>query len=78
MKPAAMLKLMGAKKSFEKNHPKFTAFVKKTLARGVAAGTVIEITLTGPGEEPVRTNIRVQESDLEFLAGLRELSEGGE
>lgn len=76
MNPTAMLRLMGAKRSFEKNHPKFSTFLKKTLARGVEAGTVIEVTVTRPGEEPVRTNIRVQESDLELIASLRELSEG--
>ena len=38
--PAAMLKLMGAKKVFERNHPKFVAFAKSQLSKGIAAGTV--------------------------------------
>lgn len=78
MNPAAMFKLMGAKKNFERNHPKFAAFVKKTLERGIGEGTVLEITVTRPGETPVRANLRVQESDLELLRGLKELSEGVE
>ena len=32
MNAAAMIKLMGAKKNFEKNHPKFSVFVKRMLA----------------------------------------------
>lgn len=78
MNPAAMFKLMGAKKIFERNHPKFAAFAKKMMEQGVAEGTVLEVTVTKPGQAPVRANIRVQESDLELLRGLKELSEGGE
>ncbi len=75
MNPAAMIKLMVAKKNFERNHPKFAAFLKKTLERGIEEGSVVEITVTRPGETPVRANIRVQKSDLELLCGLKELSE---
>lgn len=77
MNPTTMFKLMGAKKTFERNHPKFAAFAKSMFERGVEAGTVLEITVTRPGEAPVRANIRVQESDLELLKSLRELSESG-
>lgn len=74
--PAAMLKLMGAKKVFERNHPKFVAFAKSQLSKGIAAGTVIGITVERPGEKPVVANIRVQQSDLKLLEVLRELEEG--
>lgn len=76
MNPAAMLKLMGAKKVFEKNHPKFVAFAKNQLSRGIGAGTVIAITVERPGEKPVVANIKIQQSDLELLESLRELGEG--
>lgn len=75
MNPTAMFKLMGAKKNFEKNHPKFTAFAKKMLQQGIEEGTVVEIMVTKPGGSPVRANIKVQASDLELLRGLKELSE---
>lgn len=77
MNPAAMIKFMGAKKKFEKNHPKFAAFAKKMFESGIEEGTVIEIIVTKPGETPVRANIKVMDSDLELLRGLKELSEGG-
>lgn len=44
---------------------------------GIEEGTVIEITVTKPGETPVRANIKVMDSDLELLRGLKEMSEGG-
>lgn len=73
MNPAAIVKIMSAKSQFEKNHPKFVAFLKTVFSRPVEEGTVMEITVTRPGEEPVTANIKVQQSDLELLARLKEL-----
>lgn len=72
--PAAMMKLMSAKNKFEGNHPKFFAFLKNVLARGLDEGTVIEITVTRPGEESVTTNMKIQRSDLELMQELKELA----
>lgn len=44
---------------------------------GIEEGTVIEITVTKPGGTPVRANIKLLDSDLELLRGLKEMSEGG-
>ncbi|MDE7325648.1 MAG: hypothetical protein K2N63_05115 [Lachnospiraceae bacterium] len=77
MNPAAMIKLMGAKKKFEKNHPKFSAFAKKMLECGIEEGTILEVTIIKPGGTPVRANIKVLDSDLDLLRGLKELSEDG-
>lgn len=73
MNPAAIMKMMGAKAQFEKSHPKFVAFLKTIFSRPLEEGTVMEITVTRPGEEPVTSNIRLQQSDLELLAQLKEL-----
>jgi len=64
MNPSAILKLMSAKASFTKNHPKFSAFC-----------TIIEISLQRPGEEPMMANIKVQQEDLDLLESLKGLSE---
>ncbi|MDE6639501.1 MAG: hypothetical protein K2K63_03125 [Acetatifactor sp.] len=72
MNPASILKLMSAKAQFERNHPKFMAFVKKVFSRSMEEGTILEITVTRPGEEPLTANIKVQQSDLELLAELKE------
>ncbi len=72
--PASLMKIMNAKNKFTENHPKFVAFLNAVFANGVEAGTVIEMTVTKPGEAPVTTNIKVQQSDLELLAQLKELA----
>lgn len=73
MNPASIIKLMSAKAQFERNHPKFMAFVKTVFSRPIEEGTVMEITVTRPGEEPVTANIKVQQSDLDLLEELKEL-----
>ena len=45
MNPAAIMKLMAAKSKFDKNHPKFGAFLKAAFGGGVEEGTVINVTL---------------------------------
>lgn len=72
--PATMMKLMSAKNKFEGNHPKFFAFLKNIFTRGLDEGTVIEITVTRPGEESVTTNMKIQRSDLELMQELKELA----
>ena len=73
MNPSAIMKIMNAKNKFVENHPKFTAFLSAVYSRGIDAGTIIEITVTKPGTEPITSTIRVQESDLELLRGLQNL-----
>lgn len=76
MNPASIMKLMSAKAQFERNHPKFVAFLKAVFSRSIEEGTVLEITVTRPGEEPVTANIKVQQSDLELFQELKEMGRG--
>lgn len=74
MNPGMIMKLMSLKNTFTKTHPKFEAFVKTVLlGNGITEGTVIEVTVTKPGEEPVTTNLKVQQSDLELVEELKNL-----
>lgn len=75
MNPASILKFLSAKKRFEDNHPKFEAFVRTVLSRPLEEGTVLEVTVTRPGEKPVTGNIKLLQSDLELLEELKELKE---
>lgn len=75
MNPTSILKFLSAKKQFEDNHPKFEAFVRAVLSRPLEEGTVVEITVARPGEQPMTGNIKLLQSDLELLAELKELSE---
>lgn len=74
MNPESLMKIMNAKNRFTSNHPKFVAFLNAMFSRGIEAGTVIELTVTRPGEAPVTTNIRVQQSDLDLVQELKNLS----
>ncbi|HBA48696.1 MAG TPA: hypothetical protein DCZ91_13045 [Lachnospiraceae bacterium] len=69
------MKLMSAKNQFSKNHPKFEAFLKSVFSRKIEEGTVIEITVTRPGEAPITSNIKVLQSDLELLEELKGLTQ---
>lgn len=74
MNPASIMKIMNAKNKFTANHPKFVSFLNAVFSRGIEAGTVIELTVTRPGEAPVTTNIKVQQSDLDLLQELKDIS----
>lgn len=73
--PAVLMKIMSAKNTFVKNHPKFEAFVKAVFmgGSGIPEGTIIELTVTRPGEQPVSTNLKVQQSDLDLVNELKNL-----
>lgn len=72
--PASIMKIMSAKNKFTSNHPKFEAFIKAVFSQGIEEGTVIEITVQKPDREPVTTNLKVQQSDLELMEELKELT----
>lgn len=74
MNPASLMKIMNAKNKFTENHPKFVAFLNAVFSSGVTEGTIIEITVTRPGEEPVTTNMRVKQSDLDLMNELQDIA----
>lgn len=75
MNPMGMMKIMNALNTFKSNHPKFATFIELVVKGGVPEGSVIEITLTRPGEEPITANMKVQQSDIELLQSLKELKQ---
>lgn len=74
MNPANIMKIMNAKNKFTANHPKFVAFLNAVFSREMEEGTVIEITLTRPGEEPMTTNMKIQQSDLDLMRELQDMA----
>ena len=44
------------------------------FGKGITEGTIIELTVINPGQDPVTTNIRVQQSDLELVKQLQDLA----
>ena len=49
------------------------AFIKNFFSKKIEAGTIIEITVKRPDEEPVTSNMRVTESDLELLKSMKDI-----
>ena len=72
--PGSIMKLMEMKNKFEKNHPKVLSFFRVAFAGGVEEGTVIEMTVTRPGQEPISANIRVCQDDLELMQQISEMN----
>lgn len=73
--PAMLMKLMNLKSTFSNAHPKFESFIKTVmLGGGITEGTIIEVTVTKPGEAPVTSNLKVQPSDLELIKELKQIT----
>ena len=76
MNPMNLLQLKPAWNQFKSNHPKMVSFVKTASKEGaVDEGTLIEINITSSEGKTLAANIRVKESDLEFLNALRDALE---
>ena len=73
MNPAALMKILSAKNTFDKNHPKLKNYFAAVQKKGIQEGTVIQLKITNPDDEPMIANIKVQQSDLELLSELAEL-----
>lgn len=73
LNPLQLMKLFGMNKKFQKNHPKVSAFFRTHFAGGLIEGTVLEISVTKPGEETVSTNMRVLKSDLDLIEELKKM-----
>lgn len=73
MNPQAMMQVMSAVGTFKSNHPKFFTFLQTVLKPGIPADTVIELTVTKPGMEPITTNIKVKQSDLDLFESLKNM-----
>ncbi len=72
--PAMLMKLMGAKKKFEGNHPKFASFISTVIRQGVNEGDIIEISITRPDGTKLESNLKVQASDMELVEDLKSLA----
>lgn len=73
MNAQAMMQLMAAFNTFKNNHPKFVSFAEHFMKTGVPEGSVIEISVTRPGEEPVVSNLKITQSDLDLIRSLKDI-----
>ena len=74
MNIGAVMKIKGAWEQFTRNHPKFPAFLQAAKGYGITEGTVIAITIQGPGREPLSCNVKITGSDLQLVNTLKDLN----
>ena len=68
MNPFTLLKY---KSKLEANHPKAAEFVKRVIMPGLPEGTIVEVSVTKPGEETKTSNIRVTKDDIDMFDEVR-------
>ena len=68
-----VMQAMAAWATFKKNHPKFPGFIEAAQKEGVHEGTILSFSMETPEGKKIETNLKVQESDLEFLRIARYL-----
>lgn len=71
MNPMALLKLKDKGKAFASRHPKAVAFAKKEFLSDLPEGTVLELTVTKPGQSPVTANIKLTGEDAALAADIK-------
>lgn len=69
--PADIMKLMGLKKRFENNHPKFLAFISNVARKGIEEGSIIEVTLITPEGTKTTANMKVTADDVAMINDLK-------
>lgn len=72
MNAKKLLKMQMAWKQFNETHPRVLPFIKAVEAAGIREGTVIAITVETPEGEKYESNIKVRQSDLDLVRGLKE------
>jgi len=73
MNPQGMMQFISALNTFKTNHPKFAGFIELVIKGGLPEGTVIEISVTRPGENAITANMMVQQSDIELMQTLKNM-----
>ena len=71
--PAALFKIKGMWDTLVQNHPKFPMFLNAVKNSGISEGSILEVQITQPDGEVMKTNIKVTQSDLELFEQLKTL-----
>ena len=65
--PMDLMKLRSRLDTFQRQHPRFPAFLKDVGENAVMPGTVLEIKVTTPEGRELVSNIRLTEEDVETI-----------
>lgn len=76
--PADLFRVKSAAEKFNMNHPKLLPFFSAAKTKAMTPGSIIAISITDPSGEKIETNLRVQDSDIEFINLLTEIGMKGQ
>ena len=71
--PTKMIRLIGELKQFDTRHPKMARFIDQQLMGDLPEGTIVEVTVTKPGQEPVAGNFKATMEDNQLFKDLKEV-----
>lgn len=69
----ALAKAKGAWEKFKNNHPKFEPYLNALKQRGIEEGAVVEMSVTYPDGTTIKTNLKVNQTDLELFEVIKSL-----
>lgn len=72
MNPMALLKIKDMADGFNARHPKLALFFRDAGSK-IDTGAVLELSVTTPNGEKIRTNFRVADEDKELLEAISSL-----
>lgn len=67
------MKIMEALNTFRSNHPKVVQFVQHVFGGRLEEDTIIEISVKKPGQEPVTTNMKIKQSDIDMMEEIKNM-----
>ncbi len=73
LNPVELLRLKAQVKTFQADHPKFTAFLRYCAENSLEAGNVLDVTVRTPEGGQTHANLRLSENDAQLLKSLRAL-----
>ena len=75
MNPRKMMELARMQREFKKNHPRVFPYLKAASEKAMQEGSIIDISVTTPAGEVLRTNMKVRTEDLELLKEWKNMRE---
>lgn len=68
-----MMKLGGLWAKFNKNHPKFSPFIKALQKNGFVSDTIVDVKITYPDGNTIDSNLKLTEDDLKIFEELKKM-----
>ena len=70
MNPAMLFTMKKKYEDFQQRQPKFAMFIQDVMKSGVGEGSVIDISITLPDGQILRSNMKVTAEDVELIKDL--------